>query len=198
MGLLGLSRIDRKLTSNLEKHQATLQTKLAAETSFSQSIIDSICHATTQCRTVLDDAVNELDAQKKHLTKNVFSDRVIAQVVSDICGDEAPFSQRVNDDIAAVCDACQAGQRRLDAFERDLCREWEGVCKMSEFKRKDFVLLARRRMVLIISESDKAREKCVEESVRLEQEIKMLQSTLKMKDELEDATEEWHDAHEKL
>jgi hypothetical protein len=69
---------------------------------------------------------------------------------------------------------------------------------MSKFKRKDFVLLARRKMVSIIGEVDKAREGCVEESKRLEKEIKMLQSTLKMKEELKDATEEWHEAQENM
>jgi hypothetical protein len=198
MCLLGPSRIDRTLSANLKKHKDTLHTALAAEEAFDQPIIDELCYITAWCRTVLNDAVNELEAEEKRLAKDVFADRVIADVFHDVCGDETPFPQRVYDNIAAVGDAYRAGQQGLDAFEQDLRREWEEVSKMSKFKRKDFVLLARRKMVSIIGEVDKAREGCVEESKRLEKEIKMLQSTLKMKEELKDATEEWHEAQENM
>jgi hypothetical protein len=77
-----------------------------------------------------------------------------------------------------------------------MCKEWEEIPKMNLFKRKDFVLLARRKTVLAIGKVEKTRETGVEESERLEEEIKNLQGTLKMRDELEDATEEIHDAVE--
>ena len=98
------------------------------------------------------------------------------------------------ENIDAVGAAYQAAPQSLDVFEGDLRREWEEVSKMSKEKRKTFVDMAKMKIVSIIGECEKTREK----GVQLQEEIRNLQSTLKMKDELEDATKEWHDAQESL
>ena len=88
MCLLGVSRIYRKFSAALKKHLDILRTKLDSEVTFDQPIIDEVCYSTAWCRTVLGDATNELDAEKKRLTKDVFAYRVIADVFNDISGDE--------------------------------------------------------------------------------------------------------------
>lgn len=182
----------------LKKHLDTLRSKLESEDAFDQAIVDEICYATAWCRTALNNALGDLDAEKQRLRKDVFKDPVVAAVFGDVAGDEPAFPDRVYDNIDAVGAAYRAGQQALDVFERDMRREWEEAAKMSKLKRREFVLLARRRIVATVAEMEKMAWKRVEESKRLEGEIRKLQRSLSVRDELEDAKEEWHDAQESL
>lgn len=190
--LLPLSRIDRQLSAALKTHLDTLGSKLESEDAFDQAIFDEICYATAWCRTALNNALDDLGAEKQRLRKNVFKDPVVAAVFGDVAGDEPAFPDRV-DNMDTVGAAYRAGQQALDAFERDMRRKWEEVAKMSKFKRSEFVLLARRGIVATVAEMEKMAGKRVEESKRLEGEIRKLQRSLSVRDELEDAKEEWHE-----
>jgi hypothetical protein len=100
--LLSISRIDQKLSAALKKHLDTLRTKLESEIAFDQPIIDEVCYSTAWCRMVLNDATDELDAENKPLAKDVFADRVIADVFNDISGDGRSIPQRMYETIDAV------------------------------------------------------------------------------------------------
>ena len=152
MSLLGIERINRKLFANLKKHLENLRAKMTAEEAFDQALIDEICYITAWCRTVLNDTIDELDAEKKRLAKDVFADRVIADAFNEIRGDEKSFPQRVCDNMDAVSALYRAGRQGLDSFEHGMRKEWEEISKISLFKRKDFILLARRKMVSTIGE----------------------------------------------
>lgn len=199
MSLLGITKIDNEVSRSLKKHSDDLRAKVAAEEEFEQPIIDEIRDAAAKCRSVLQSAITEVAAEKKRLAKDIFADRLIHDVFETIGGDEAAFPQRVYDNHDPCSDSYRAGQRSLNILEQGMCKEWEEISRMSIFKRKDFVLLARRKLMTTIAELEKVREKEVEESKQLEEEIKNLQSTLRLKNQLEAAAEEeFHDAKEVL
>ncbi|KAF1927695.1 uncharacterized protein M421DRAFT_5961 [Didymella exigua CBS 183.55] len=196
MCLLGITKINKKLSTDIKKNLDDLHTKLAAEDAFEQPVIDEICSTVAWCRTVLNDAIDEIAAEKQRLAKDVFADSIIHDVFSTIRGDETSFPQCMYDNHDAISASYCAGQRALYAFEQDMRKEWEEISKMAAFERKDFVLLARRKIMSTITELEKTREKDVQESKKLEEEIKTLQGVLRVQGELDDATEEFYDAEE--
>lgn len=114
----------------------------------------------------------------------MFTDTLVLSTLSlaypnNSIGPSTSFPARVNANIGAVLALYTSAQETLQALKYDLRLEWEGVSKLNVRKRRDWVWLARNKLVAMVGVGEGLREKVVLEARGLEEEIKGLEGRLR-------------------